>query len=298
MAPAAKIMNGKKTFTVLGWTSSSFICHSPALLPRVHSLTSSENNPETLSHLAFSLGLSPNISFYDVYSLTEPSLTSHIPRPVLALIAIIPLTPTWKADRLAEDASKPIYVGKGGEEKVLWFKQTIGNACGSIALIHACLNGPLRKYITPGSTLDTIAHEAVHRGVDERARLLYDNIELEEKHQAAAWMGDSKPPDHSDHCGLHFVAFVRMEDGGVWELEGARGVGPILRGTTEEGDNLSSQAIELGIGRILEAEKAGGGEDLRFSLVALAAAKAESEGIKGLSKVGTSFQKTGGWNVA
>ena len=65
---------------------------------------------------------------------------SPVPRPALALLVIIPMTPTWDASRTAEDAGKPEYAGKGDAEPVIWFKQTIGNACGSIGLIHCLLN--------------------------------------------------------------------------------------------------------------------------------------------------------------
>lgn len=58
-----------------------------------------ENNPEVMTGLATELGLSPELQFYDVYSLDEPELLTHIPRPALALLVIIPLTPAWDQDR-------------------------------------------------------------------------------------------------------------------------------------------------------------------------------------------------------
>lgn len=52
-----------------------------------------ENNPEVMTRLATKLGLSPKLQFYDIYSFDEPELLAFIPRPVLALLVIIPLTP-------------------------------------------------------------------------------------------------------------------------------------------------------------------------------------------------------------
>ena len=46
-----------------------------------------------MNRLATTLGLSPELQFYDVWSLDEPELLAHIPQPVLALLVIIPLTP-------------------------------------------------------------------------------------------------------------------------------------------------------------------------------------------------------------
>lgn len=65
---------------------------------------------------------------------------------------------------------------------------------------------------------------------------------------------------------LHYVCFVKTEDGRLWELDGRR-KGPIERGTlSEKEDVLSEKALLLGPLKFLERE----GADLRFSCVALA----------------------------
>ena len=38
--------------------------------------------------------------------------------------------------RLAEDAAVPEYDGRGPDEPVLWFRQTIRNACGLMGLLR------------------------------------------------------------------------------------------------------------------------------------------------------------------
>ncbi|KLJ06318.1 ubiquitin thiolesterase [Blastomyces silverae] len=263
MPPQAEIINGKKTFTILG---TSFLLSCPR-----HSNKLLENNPEVFNALSVKLGLSPDLEWHDIYSLTEPSLLSLIPRPVLALLVIMPLTPAWRANRVDEDKDKPvIYPGKGPQEPVLWFQQTIGEACGSIGLIHCVLNGPAKFHLVGGSWLARIKDEAVDLGMDERAKLLYDSHELEVAHQSVAEMGDSRMPslNGEGHTGQHFVAFVK-EGGKLWELEGSRR-GPLDRGVlSEDEDLLGPRAIELGIGRVIELESASGGGDLRFSCIAL-----------------------------
>jgi ubiquitin carboxyl-terminal hydrolase L3 len=224
-----------------------------------------------MNPLASKLGLSSDLQFYDVYSLNDPDLLSLIPRPVLALLVIIPMTPAWHADRQAEDANKGEYTGKGEEEPVIWFKQIIGHACGSIGLVHCLLNGPAKEFIKPGSILAKLREEAIPLGMAERAQRLYDSEEFEEAHQSVAELGDTAAPsaEEGDKLGGHFVAFLK-EDGKLWELEGDR-KGPISRGELEEGEDLlSEKAVSLGLGRVIELEKKAGGGSLGFSCIALA----------------------------
>lgn len=230
-----------------------------------------ENNPKVMDHLARALGLDDTLSFYDIYSLTDPDLLAFIPRPVYALLVIIPLTPTWHEARELEDKDKGEYEGKGEDEPVVWFKQTIGNACGSIGLVHSLLNSEASAHIAPGSTLDNIRKDALPKSIWERAKVLEDSDDFEKAHAEAAKLGDTPAPTpHSDeHTGQHFVAFVKARDGHLWELEGAR-KGPLDRGSLrDEEDVLSPAALEKGLGRLIKIESGKGG-DLRFSAIALA----------------------------
>jgi ubiquitin carboxyl-terminal hydrolase L3 len=231
-----------------------------------------ENNPEVMNHLAKDLGLDTNaLSFYDVYSLTDPDMLAFIPRPAVALLVIIPMTPTWNEARTTEDKDKTEYEGKGDAEPVIWFKQTIGNACGSIGLVHCLLNSEASQHIQPSSTIDTIRKEALPKPIWERAKVLEDSDAFEKAHADAVHLGDTVPPVQigEDHSGQHFVAFVKAKDGHLWELEGGR-MGPLDRGVLKEDEDvLSPAALENGIGRLMRIESEKGG-DLRFSAIALA----------------------------
>ncbi|KAK8095396.1 hypothetical protein PG999_013418 [Apiospora kogelbergensis] len=228
-----------------------------------------ENNPDVMTELATKLGLSPELQFYDVYSLDEPQLLQHIPRPALALLAIIPLTPTWKAERQAEDSEKPDYSGVGSREPVTWFKQTIGNACGSIGLLHCAINGEAASFVRPGSDLDVIRKSAIPLRMDERANMLYNNAAFEAAHKSVEALGDTSAVETAGHSGQHFVAFVKA-GGKLWELEGDR-KGPIDRGgLNDDEDVLSRRALEMGLGRIIRLGKDHDTDDVRFSCTALA----------------------------
>jgi ubiquitin carboxyl-terminal hydrolase L3 len=225
-----------------------------------------------MTQLASSLGLPPTLVFHDIYSLTEPSLLNLIPHPAHALLVTIPLTPTWSALRQSEDSSRAPYAGSGPQEPVLWFKQTIGHACGSIALLHSVLNGEAASTLPEDSELHRLLQAAIPLKTPERAKLLEDSEVLERAHHAAAVRGDTVAPDlqTADRLGNHFIAFVKGADGHLWELEGSR-KGPLDRGVLGEGEDvLSEKALEMGILRYVRLEEEAGGKELRFSCLALA----------------------------
>lgn len=223
-----------------------------------------------MNALKTKLGLSDELEFYDVWSLDDPTALAHIPRPALALLVIIPLTAPWDAERRAEDADKEDYAGVGDAEPVIWFQQTIGDACGSIGLLHSVINGPAQAYIRPGSDFEKIRRDAVPLGMADRAQMLYDSQPFEEAHALVAGLGDTAVPAPESRDDGHFVSFVKAADGNLWELEGSR-KGPINRGKlAEDEDVLSPRALELGLKRVIKLALDAGVDNLLFSCTALA----------------------------
>lgn len=222
-----------------------------------------------MSHLIHQLGLPQTFGFSDVFSIDEPDLLAFVPRPSHALLLVFPVSKTYEASRLSEDTPLPEYTGSGPQEPVMWFKQTIRNACGLIGLLHAVSNGEPRKHVIPGSDLEKLLAEAEPLDPLKRADLLYESKALESAHADAAKLGDTQAPEAEDNVDLHFVAFVKGSDGRLWELDGRR-KGPLERGVLgEDEDALSEKALDLGARRFLKTEAAGGNPDLRFSLVSL-----------------------------
>jgi len=66
---------------------------------------------------------------------------------------------------------------------------------------------------------------------------------------------------------LHFITFVKGDDGKLWELEGGY-KGPIERGMLgDDEDVLSEKAVQMGVGKFIEIGKEIG--DIEFSVVAV-----------------------------
>ncbi|KAJ5160662.1 ubiquitin carboxyl-terminal hydrolase isozyme L3 [Penicillium canariense] len=242
--PAAQIVDGRKTFIPL------------------------ENNPEVLSHLCRNLGISRDLAFHDVLS-TCPELLAWVPRPVYALILLAD-RPIYNAARSAIEPTVPEYHGSGPDEPVMWMRQTIGHACGLMALLHSVWNLEGGQHVPTGSRLDALFKQAVELGPAERAQLLYDSKFLEEAHMDAASRGSSIAPSPQDDNHHHFVAFV-VRDGQVWELNGGLN-GPLQRGTLTGEDLLSERGLAMTVQDFLDAAEKGGHEGM--SIVAVAGPEA------------------------
>lgn len=225
-----------------------------------------ENNPEVFNDLVYRLGLSKQLAFYDVYSVDDPDLLAFIPRPVHALIFIVGGNVYHRVRE--HDGPKGITYDESGEgEPVIWFKQTIGHACGLYSLIHAVGNGTAKQHIQPDSLIDELLKEAVPLKRVPRADVLYNSERLEKAHMACAVKGDSLAPSAEEPIGYHFITFAKGDDGHLWELEGSWN--PIDRGSLDEdADMLSEQALDLGIREFLRECQAAGQID--FSIIALA----------------------------
>ena len=100
-----------------------------------------------MTTLVHKLGLSPSLAFHDVFSIEDPDLLAFVPRPAYALLLVFPVSETYEKFRIQEDGEKQVYEGCGEGEEVVWFKQTIGNACGMIGLLHGVCNGEARGKI-------------------------------------------------------------------------------------------------------------------------------------------------------
>ncbi|KAK9495921.1 hypothetical protein V1508DRAFT_408830 [Lipomyces doorenjongii] len=230
-----------------------------------------ESNPDVLTRLAVSLGLSDNLSFHDVYSLDDPDLLSFIPRPALALMFVFPVSDAYEEYRREHDKDQVPYE-TSPEDDVIWLKQTIRNACGTYAVLHSTLNGPAYDYVRSDSILAQFKADLAPLTTKERVNYIENSKALEVAHSAVASDGDTAAPDANEEVNLHFVAFVKSKSNVLYELDGRR-AGPIaLTKLAPENDVLSPAAV-LFVKRFMDREAQAASTSpsyLSFSLVALA----------------------------
>ena len=102
-----------------------------------------ESNPEVMASFAHTLGLPADVGFHDVFGF-DPDLLAMVPQPVHAVLLLFPITDASEKAK-DEEAARIAAEGQVVSDKVYYMRQTIGNACGTIGIIHAVGNN-LEKY--------------------------------------------------------------------------------------------------------------------------------------------------------
>lgn len=103
-----------------------------------------ELDPEQFTELIHSLGASQSLSFQEVYSIDDPNVLSFVPKPIHALILILLIPPAYEKEVAVEDSNAEVYKATG---KTIWLFQTINNACGLYAILHAIANSEAKHFL-------------------------------------------------------------------------------------------------------------------------------------------------------
>ncbi|KAH7925755.1 cysteine proteinase [Leucogyrophana mollusca] len=202
-----------------------------------------ENNPEVLNAWANAAGLvETENQFCEVYGL-DPELLALVPRPVKAVVLLYPGNIDVIADKSKQEEEQ---IATGGQypidPSVIWVKQTISNACGTMAVLHALCNSGAA--LVPESPMKRYIKECKDKTPLERAKILEEAPHFAEIHKTTAEAGQSSVPADL-YVEFHFTCFVQAPDVGAgatvssakkWrllELNGARN-GPIDRGESDD----------------------------------------------------------------
>lgn len=144
-----------------------------------------ESNPEVISTFARKLGLDQSLCYIDIFSTEEWAL-EMIPKPVYAVLLLFPVKESTELF-LLEERNRIEKEGQILSENVYFTKQIVGNACGTIAVLHASMN--LRDKYKPSSYFDRFYNSTCNMNADERAKFLEDDDEIEVNHVSAAELG-------------------------------------------------------------------------------------------------------------
>ena len=233
---------GRWEVAVNKWCGSSRLSVIIAIHPQKMSLwIPLESNPEVMNEFLAKIGVPDKLQICDIFGF-DPELLDMVPKPVKAVLLLFPVSPQSEDFRLAQVRK----IEESGQELPpgVWFTtQTIGNACGTIGLLHAVGNnldvlGPLAA----GTWSEKFFTNSLDVDADARASMLQSDDSVAAVHADAAQAGQSAVPDRPEDCMLHFVCFV--EKGGfLLELDGRKPF-PINHGPCDA-DGLLPAAIEV-----------------------------------------------------
>lgn len=221
-----------------------------------------EANPDVMNQFLGQLGLVPSWQFGDVYGM-DPELLSMVPRPVCAVLLLFPVTEKYESFRLEEE-TKIKAQGQEVSTDVYFMKQTIGNACGTIGLIHAVANNESRLEFEPNCPLKKFLEQSSKLSPEDKATFLEKDESIRVTHESSAQEGQTEAPSIDEKVDLHFIAFVNV-GGHLYELDGRKPF-PIAHGNTSE-DTFLEDATE-----VCKAFMARDPQELRFTVVALSKA--------------------------
>eukprot|EP01024_Parvocaulis_polyphysoides_P049602 TRINITY_DN481_c1_g3_i1.p1 TRINITY_DN481_c1_g3~~TRINITY_DN481_c1_g3_i1.p1 ORF type:complete len:244 (+),score=64.47 TRINITY_DN481_c1_g3_i1:752-1483(+) len=231
-----------------------------------------ESNPDVINQFVQKLGLDVSLfKFQDVYGLDD-ELLQFIPQPVLALLLLYPIDE--KSEKFKDEEEE--YLKSNGEDKkelpqdLYYMKQTIGNACGTIGVLHAVGNNQEFFNLAENSFFERFLSATKTMSPADRGQYLEDPPEgapdIEEAHKEAAEKGDTAPPALDEVVNLHFVCLVE-KNGRLYELDGRKicaiDHGPSTRGT------FVKDAVQV-VKKFIERT-----ESLNFNLISLAAAQSD-----------------------
>ena len=223
-----------------------------------------ESNPALMNEYVQKLGFDTSMfDFVDVFS-TEDWALAMIPQPIVALILLYPLTDNQLKYQQQEEEEQTL----ADTASDVWFiKQRIGNACGTIGLLHTIFNIPQALQVfPPDSWLDTFRQNCPPAldPVAKAERLERDRTIATLHDQATSSTSNSTDRGNiDDDIITHFISFVHVNNQ-LYELDG-RKKGPIAHGPTTP-ETLLQDAVRVVQEQFMKRDP----EEMRFTMIALA----------------------------
>ncbi|KAJ8297905.1 hypothetical protein KUTeg_024436 [Tegillarca granosa] len=169
-----------------------------------------ESNPEVLNKVGtvvvlymYNLGVpSSQWEFVDVYGLEE-ELLGMVPRPVVAVMLLYPIT----------EKSEASAIGDIQKDCGLYYcKQTIGNACGTVAIVHALANNRDRITFEDNKHFNKFIEDTCGMSAEERAAYLENDKAMGLAHEDSAQEGQTQAPSRDEKDTIEVVKKFMARD--------------------------------------------------------------------------------------
>lgn len=189
-----------------------------------------ESNPEVMNAFLRRVGVRSHMNVVDILGFDE-ELLQMVEGKVEGVLLCYPLRgPT---DCTVDEAAK----GR------LWFmRQTIRNACATMALIHLLANRCKDEDFEPNSSIREFIKESQMLEPDKKADKFETCENIASAHERSSVEGQTEAPAAAESTEYHFISFI-PDHNTIYEMDG-RKHGPINHGPTTS-ETFLRDAIEV-----------------------------------------------------
>lgn len=172
-----------------------------------------------------------------------------VPQPCIAVILLFPVSQQLARSEMARARRGSAHAVS---PRVFFMRQYVGNACGTVAAMHALMNnraqltvgsGPLHELMGPSDSGDANADDGCDSeqqpaGAERLGARLSSSAGLMQASETSARLGSTPAPERGVDADYHYICFVQAHDGCLYELDGTKPTpinhGPIKQGLLQE----------------------------------------------------------------
>lgn len=189
-----------------------------------------ESNPEVMNSFFRKVGVKPHLSVVDVLGFDDESL-ELVEGKVEGILLCYPIKEgsNWKVDEAAK-------------ERLYFMRQTIRNACATMALIHLLANQCNDHDFEPDSSMKAFIKESKQLEPEVKANKFESCETIATAHEKASVEGQTEAPAASEAVEYHFISIIHNNNT-IYEMDG-RKQGPINHGPTSQ-ENFLRDAMKV-----------------------------------------------------
>lgn len=189
-----------------------------------------ESNPEVMNAFLRRVGVKSHISVVDILGFDD-ELLQMVEGKVEGVLLCYPLKGQTD-DNVDEDAKARLY----------FMRQTIRNACATMALIHLLANKCQDDDFEPDSAIKEFIKESKQLEPEKKANKFETCETIATAHERSSVEGQTEAPAATEAVEYHFISLIN-DNNTIYEMDG-RKHGPISHGPTTP-QTFLKDAIEV-----------------------------------------------------
>lgn len=189
-----------------------------------------ESNPEVMNAFLRRVGVKEQINVVDILGFDD-ELLQMIEGKVEGVLLCYPLKgPT---NNTVDEAAK---------KKLYFMRQTIRNACATMAIIHLLANQCRDDDFKPDSSIKEFIKESQQLEPEKKANKFENCETIATAHERSSVEGQTEAPPAEESVEYHFISII-YNNNIIYEMDG-RKLGPINHGPTTP-ETFLKDAIEV-----------------------------------------------------